>query len=156
MKPIIFGTGLLVSCWIAVPLAQQPPASTTEPAHKVFVLTGCLEGGPAPTSVFKLAGATAVGQAPQATRGATSSARASSGTSDSYELLPIAGVGEQGIKREELQSHVGKRVEVTVRPVEASPAAPSSAAKDANAKPEESAPQRYTVTKITRLADSCG
>jgi hypothetical protein len=155
MKPIIFGTGLLLSCWIAAPLAQQPPVSTAEPAHKVFVLTGCLEGGAAPTSAFTLAGAVAIGQAPQATRSGTPPAGVSAGTSDSYELLPIASVGEQGIKREALQSHVGKRVEVTVRPVEASLTAPSSASTDASAKPEESSPQRYTVTKITRLADSC-
>ena len=152
MKPIIFGTGLLLSWWIAVPLAQQPPASAAEPAHKVFVLTGCLEGSAAPTSVFKLAGATAVGQAPQATRGG---AGGRGGTDDTYELLPITSFSEQGIKREELQNHVGRRVEVTVRPVESSPPAPS-ASTDAKVKPEESSPQRYTVNKITRLADSCG
>jgi hypothetical protein len=156
MKPIIFGTGLLLSCCIAVPLAQRPPAPAAEPAHKVFVLTGCLEGGVAATSVFTLAGAAAVGQAPQATRGGTSPTPGSAGTSDSYELQPIAGIGEQGIKREELQNHVGKRVEVTVRPVEAAPTVPSSASTDTKVKPEESSPQRYTVIKITRLADSCG
>jgi hypothetical protein len=158
MKPITFGTGLLLSCWLAIPLAQQPPAPAAEPAHKVFVLTGCLEGGgAAPASlVFKLTGAAAVGQTPRATRGSTSTPGARGGTDDSYELLPIGSFGEQGIKREDLQNHVGKRVEVTVRPVESAPAPPSSASAEAKVKPEESSPQRYTVIKIARLADSCG
>jgi hypothetical protein len=158
MKPITVATGLLLSCWIAAtPSAQQPPAPGSEPAHKVFVLTGCLEGGAAPASlVFKLVGATAVGQTPQPGRGTTSSAGARAGTDDTYELLPIGSFGEQGIKREELQNHVGRRVEVTVRPVEASPTAPSSASTEVKVKPEESSPQRYTVIKIARLADSCG
>ena len=148
MKPIIFGTGVLLSCWIAAPLAQRPAAPAAEPAHKVFVLTGCLEGGAAQTSVlFKLADAAAVGQAPEPSRGGTSPAGARAGTGDSYELLPIASFGEQGIKREELQNHVGKRVEVTVRPAEIAPAGPSSASTDAKVKPEESAPQRYTVIR---------
>ncbi len=70
-------------------------------------------------------------------------------------LQPVASVGEQGISRERMQSHVGARVEVTVRPVEILPSAPSPASTDSKNKPEEPAPPRYTVIKIGRLADSC-
>jgi hypothetical protein len=153
MNPIVSGVGLLIMCWMAATSAQQTPAPTTEPAHKVYVLTGCLEGG-APASSFKLTGSSAVGQPPPAS--SSSAASKSSGQSSAYELQPISSVGEQGINRERLQSHVGKRVEVTVRPVDSlSPAGSSSTSTDTKAKPEEQPPQRYTVIKISRLADSC-
>jgi hypothetical protein len=153
MKPIVSGVGLLIACWMAAIGAQQTPSQTTEPAHKVYELTGCLEGG-APASSFKLTGSSAVGQPPPAR--SSSAASQTSGQSGAYELQPISGVGEQGVSRERLQSHVGKRVEVTVRPVEVlSPAASTPTSTDNKAKPEEQAPQRYTVINISRLADSC-
>jgi len=58
-----------------------------------------------------------------------------------------------------MQKHVGKKVQVTVRPVEVAPGPSSSRqtppAAASTAKPEEAAPQRYTVTEIKSLADSC-
>jgi hypothetical protein len=129
--------------------AQQAPGPPTEPAHKVYVLSGCLEGASA-ESPFRLTGATTVGQVPPP-RGATAPSKPAK--PDVYLLQPVSGVGEQGISRERLQTHVGARVEVTLRPVDPLPGTPASAPKD---KPEEPAPQRYTVIKIDRRADSCG
>ena len=151
------GTSVLFLLWMAALTAQQQPAPTTEPAHKVYVLTGCLEAGTA-TSSFRLTGGSAVGQAPPAPTSSASSAE----TSGVYLLQPVSGIGEQGISRERLQGHVGARVEVTVRPVETLPSTPSSSSstpsstsRDPKDKPQEPAPPRYTVIKIGRLADSC-
>ena len=149
MKLILVGLALVVAGVTAASVsAQQPQEQKTEPAHKVYVLTGCLTGAPAPTASYKLTGVAAVGQAP--TEG-----KPGAGVKDEYELLPTTGVVEQGLAREELQKHVGKKVEVTVRPVEVAPAKSSpSAATTSTAKPEET-PQRYTVTKIQALATAC-
>jgi hypothetical protein len=151
MKPIVFGLAMVVG-GIAAPLAaQQAQPSPSEPAHKVFVLTGCLAVNPPPTNVFKLTGAVPVGQQVLPERGS-----ANPGVKDEYELLPTSGLTEQGIGREELQTHVGKKVEVTVRPIEVSPGpSPSASSATPTAKAEEPAPQRYTVSKITSLAGSC-
>ena len=153
MKPIIFGLALVFGGVIAVPAAQQAEAPAKEPAHKVFVLSGCLTGGTAETAAFKLTGAVPVGQAPK------EGAAASPDAKNVYELLPTVGLTEQGIARPEMQKHVGKKVEVTVRPVEVVPGPSSSkqtpAAAPSTARPEEAVPQRYTVTQIKSLADSC-
>ena len=138
---------VLLVWWVATLSPQQAP-SPTEPAHKVYVLTGCLEGSSA-EAPFRLTGASAVGQA-LPPRPATTQSKAE--TPDVYLLQPVSGVGEQGINRERLQTHVGARVEVTVRPVDPLPTPAASAPKD---KPQEPAPQRYTVIKIDRRADSC-
>jgi hypothetical protein len=148
MKPIVLGTGLLIAACISTASARQTATAPQEPAHKVYVLTGCLESGTS-DSFFKLTGSSAVGQAPPSTS-------KEAAVNSVYELQPISGVGEEGISRETLQSHAGKRIEVTVRPMEVSPPtsspSPSTAPK---AKPEEQAPQRYTVIKIRRVADTC-
>src|SRR5688500_14606592 len=117
MKPIIAGIALVFGGLIAEPsAAQQPQAPPKEPAHKIYVLTGCLTGGgPAETSPFKLTGAAWVGQAPPERSAASPDAK------NVYELLPARGLTEQGVPRADLQTHVGKKVEVTVRPVEVSP-----------------------------------
>ena len=85
-------------------------------------MSGCLEGGSAAMSLFKLADATSIGQMPPAD---PSNTEVADGTR-SYEVLPVSSVSEQGINRETLASHVGSRVEVTVRPMEA-PTTPSTA-----------------------------
>jgi hypothetical protein len=154
MRPIIFATGVVVIFQAAASLAQQPP-SPSEPAHKVYVMSGCLERGSAATSDFKLADATSVGQAPPADAVKTDAGAAAG--APSYDLLPVSSVGEQGINREALESHVGSRVEVTVRPVEASaaPSATTGTATSTAAKIEQSTPRRYTVVKIGKTAGSC-
>ena len=152
MKPIVVGLALVAGTVIAAPSpAQQAQAPPSEPAHKIFVLTGCLTGGgPAETAAFKLTGAVPVGQAPPEREAA------SPGAKDVYELLPTTGLIEQGIARAELQAHVGKKVEVTVRPVEvAAGPASSSSTPATTAKVDQAAPQRYAVFKIKSVAGSC-
>jgi hypothetical protein len=150
MKPIVEGLVLGFAISTTALFAAQPPAQTPvkEPAHKVYMLTGCLTGSPAPTGPFKLTGAAAVGQAP------VEAAAAGSSTKDAYELLPVMGLTEQGLDREELQTHVGKRVQVTVRPVEVQPNQSASTPSPSAPKPEAS-PQRYTVTRIKPLGTTC-
>jgi len=134
--------------------AQRTPDSKTEPAHNVFVLTGCLEKGDAPSS-FRLTRASAVGQAPPRTN-ATPPTTETKGD-DAYELLATSSVSEQGLSREQLQSEIGARVEVTIRPVEAPAGAPplTTAAPAGEKKPAETPRPRYTVVKISRLGGSC-
>ena len=141
------GTTLFLIVWIAALAAQQQPAPKTEPAHKVYVLSGCLEAGPA-TSAFKLTGGSAVGQAPPQARPETST---------DYLLEPVSGVGQQGVSRDRLKAQVGARVEVTVRPVEVLPdsSTPPSVSTSPKEKPAEPVTPRYTVVEIKRLADSC-
>lgn len=154
MTRTIIGTGVLLFCWVTAPTGQQPPAALPEPAHKVYVLTGCLEAGTATSEAFKLTGGSPVGEAPPA-RASSSPAKTAGGE---YALQAVSGVGEQGINREGLQSHVGARVEITVRPAEILPSTPSPSSAnsaDSKSKPEETPPPRYTVLKINRLSDSC-
>ena len=149
MKPIVSGLGLLIVCCVTTLSAQRTPTAAQQTAHNVYVLTGCLEDG-GPMAPFKLTGSTSVGQPPPA------STSKDTGATGIYALQPISSVGEQGVNREGLQIHVSKRVEVTIRPVEVSPPTSSSTATtDTKAKPDEQTPQRYTVIKINRLADSC-
>jgi len=72
-------------------------------------------------------------------------------------VLPVASVSEQGINRETLESHVGSRVEVTVRPVEPSttPSTATSTSTTTTTKVEQSTPRRYTVVKIGKVPGSC-
>ena len=153
MKATILALSLGATFGISA-AAQRIPEPKNEPAHNVFVLTGCLEKGDAPSS-FRLTRASAVGQAPPRSN-ATPAAPETKGE-DAYELQATSGVSEQGLSREQLQTDVGARVEVTIRPVEAATAAAplttSSAA--AEKKPTESPRPRYTVVKIARLGGSC-
>lgn len=145
-------TGLVFAGWLAAPAAQQEaPGGATEPAHKVYVLNGCLEKGATTTSPFKLTRAVAVGRAiPPAPAAADDSA------TDVYELHPTSGLTERGVGREALDGHVGQRVEVTIRPEDVPPPAPPVSSAEPVAKAEPAAPQRYRVTEIAMVAGSCG
>lgn len=154
MKPIVVALALVVGVVAWPSAAQQPQAPPKESAHNIFLLNGCLTGGgPAETAPFKLTGAAWVGQAPPERSAVSPDAK------NVYELLPTSGLTEQGVARPELLTHVGKKVEVTVRPVEVlpgpSPSSSSTASTASTAKPAEAAPQRYTVTAIKSLAGSC-
>jgi hypothetical protein len=134
--------------------AQQRPASSGQPAHKVFILNGCLTSEPGAAGAFKLMGATPVGQAPPE-HAATADA-----PKGEYVLLPVTGLTEQGVAKPELQTHLGRRVEVTVRPVEVAPApspsSPSSASPAAPVvKDQNDVPPRYTVVAVKSAAGSC-
>ena len=65
MRSIVLVIGVVFTFQVAASLAQQSPSPANQQAHsKVYVMSGCLEGGSAATSVFKLADATSVGQMP--------------------------------------------------------------------------------------------
>ena len=151
MKPNAFVLTITFACGTLLPLrAQQTPAPSAQPAHKVFILNGCLTSNGAAADSFKLTGAVAVGQPPPERPAASTEAK------DEYVLLPVTGLSEQGVARAEMQTHVGRKVEVTVRPVEVAPGPPSSSPPASAAeKIEAAAPQRYTVTKIVPAAGSC-
>jgi|SRR5688572_14401381 len=151
MKPIVFALAVAVCGLIVTPsAAQQPQARPDQPAHKVYVLTGCLAGNPGASDTFRLTGAVPVGQPPPERPAPSTEPK------DAYVLLPTTGVAEQGVPRSEMQTHVGKKVEVTVRPVEVAPGPSSSSTSSPPAeKVGEPAPQRYTVTKIASAAGSC-
>jgi hypothetical protein len=154
MKATMFALSLAVAFGINA-AAQRTPDSKNEPAHNVFVLTGCLEKGDAPSS-FRLTRASAVGQAPPRSN-STPPALETKGE-DAYELQATSSVSQQGLSREQLQTEVGARVEVTIRPVEAPSGSPpplTTAAPAGEKKPAESPRPRYTVVKIARLDGSC-
>jgi hypothetical protein len=153
MKQTTFATSLTLLCSIAAVPAQRTPEPAAQPAHNVFVLTGCLERGSAP-SAFKLTRASVIGQAPP--RPSSSTAAPAAKGEEGYELQGTSGVAEQGLSSEKLQPEVGTRVEVTIRPIEApAPAPPQPASANTAEKPTESPRPRYTVVKLNRLAGSC-
>ena len=153
MKATMFALSLAAAFGIST-AAQRTPDTKTEPAHNVFVLTGCLEKGDAPTT-FRLTRASAVGQTPPRAN-ATPPANETKGE-DAYELQATSSVSEQGLSREQLQTELGSRVEVTIRPVEAIAGAPplTTAAPAGDKKPAESPRPRYTVVKISRVDGTC-
>jgi hypothetical protein len=155
MKPTTFAASLGLAFSMSALAAQERlPEPTKEPAHNVFVLTGCLEKGSSP-SAFRLTGASPIGQVPP--RSSTSAASTVK-EDDVYDLQAVTAVSEQGLSPEKLQSEVGARVEVTIRPVEAAaaPAAsPQTTAPDTAKRPADAPRQRYTVVKLNRLAASC-
>jgi hypothetical protein len=156
MKSLILGSIVAVVC-LAVPFAQEQraPAPKTEPAHNVFVLTGCLMADAAATPTFKLTDATSIGQPPPG-RAGVAGAVGTSGEKASYELRPVSGVNAQGKDAEALKPHVGHRVEVVVRPVEAPAPAPAAGLASAEtAKPVAPALERFTVTEIKRATGRC-
>jgi hypothetical protein len=147
----LFGSVVALACCAAAPLAQQQPGPTPEPtqAHKVFVLTGCLEAGVGATAAFRLTDATPVGQATPAGAAAVGT----SGQKGSYELQPISGLNAEGVDADALKAHAGQRVEVTVRPVAGSPAkAPAAASPAVQSEP---ALERFSVTAIRRVTGTC-
>ena len=156
MKKIVLGSAIFVTWCVAVPFAQEQrtPTPQAEPAHKVFVLTGCLTASAEPTATFKLTDASSVGQA---TPGGAALAVGTSGQKTSYELRPVSGVDAQGLDEKALKAHAGQRVEVIVRPIESPAAAAPTAglAPALSARPSEPAPVRFTVTEIKRVIEGC-
>lgn len=151
MKPSVFVLAVaFCGSTVAPSAAQQSQARPAEPAHKVFVLAGCLSANPDASDTFKLTGAVPVGPPPPERPAPSAEPK------DVYVLLPTKGLAEQGVARAEMQTHVGKKVEVTVRPVEVSPGpSKSSSSTPAAEKIEEPTPPRYTVTAIKSVAGSC-
>jgi hypothetical protein len=155
MKKVVIGSAVVLTWCVAAPFAQQQPAREAEPAHKVFVLTGCLNAGADATAAFKLTDASSVGQAPPAGAGEPG-AVGTSGQKPGYELQPVSGVDAEGIDAEELKAHVGQRVEVTVRPIEVAEAGRSASSPAVEApKPVDPGPARFSVTAIKRASGTC-
>jgi hypothetical protein len=157
MKSLILGSIVAVAC-IAVPFAQdqRAPAPKAEPAHNVYVLTGCLMTDAVATTTFKLTDASSIGQ-PTPGRAGTAGAVGTSGQKATYELRPVSGVNAQGLDADALKAHLGQRVEVVVRPVETpAPATPPAGLAAAEtAKPKEPALERFTVTELKRAVGRC-
>jgi hypothetical protein len=146
---------------LVVGAQQQTPTqpSDPKPAHEVFVLNGCLEATPEAAAVFRLTNASAQGELPA---GAVTEPQpvGTSGKQATFELQAVSGVTAQGKDEDALRAHVGHRVEVTVRPVEAVASAPPASGAvttpaPATASPKDVSPQRFTVTEIKSVAASC-
>jgi hypothetical protein len=157
MTKTVLASAVAVALWVAPQFAQEQsvPAATEKasaPAHNVFVLTGCLTTGVDPAATFKLTDASAIGRAPGGA--AESDALGTSGQKASYELRPVSGVNAQGLDADTLKSHLGQRVEMIVRPLEAPAAAPSPAPAGA-VRPSEPTPERFSVTEIKRVIGTC-
>jgi hypothetical protein len=157
MKKTVLASAVAVALCVAPPFAQEqsapvPTEKATQPAHNVFVLSGCLTTGVDPAATFKLTDASAIGRAPGGA--AEPGAVGTSGQKASYELRPVSGVNAQGLNAEALKSHVGQRVEVIVRPLE-SPAAAPAPVPAGSARPIEPTPERFSVTEIKRVVGDC-
>ena len=135
--------------------AQTGRTQNTEPAHKTLALTGCLHKT-ANESAFRLTDATRISR--------TSPAQVSpTGTSDTsaepteYELKAVTSIGENGVRREELQRHVGQKVEVAARPYEETPPAPASpkVLDESQSNPREQPKLLLTVTAIKSISPTC-
>lgn len=154
MKQTVLAMSVAMACGVSSAAAQQAADSKNEPAHNVFVLTGCLERGDAPSS-FRLTRASSTDQLPPRSN-ATLPAKDGK-DEDAYELKAKSSVSEEGLSEEQLQTDIGARVEVTIRPVEAAagtaPLTTSSTA--AEKKPTESPRPRYSVIKLARIDGSC-
>jgi hypothetical protein len=151
VKKTILGSAVAFAWCVAVPFAQQQPAPAAEPepAHKVFLLNGCLEMTDAPVPTFKLTDASPIGRAP--TRAGEPGAVGTSGQKASYVLQPESGVHAQGMDAAALKARAGQRVEVTLRPVEK----PAEAPPASDAPRFEPAPERFTVTAMKRATGRC-
>lgn len=154
MKKTVLGCAVALAWCVAVPFAQEPaPPAKPEPAHKVYVLTGCLETGAGAIPAFKLTDATSIGEVPGGA--AEPGAVGTSGQKVSYELQPVSGVNAQGMDTDALKVYAGQRVEVTVRPADAPAAAPTPANLGAQAGKPTEPPARYSVTAIKRVTGIC-
>ena len=158
MKKTIIGTIAGVAWCVALPFAQQPQANAsapqTEPAHKVYRLSGCLMAASIAAPTFKLTDAWAVGHAAP-TQAGVPGAVGTSGRMTSYELRPVSGVNAQGLDAAALKAHMGHRVEVVVRPIEVAPEPASGLASSHTARSAEPVPERFTVTEIKRVVGRC-
>jgi hypothetical protein len=157
MRKALFRSAVALVWCVAAASAQQQPAPTFEaaPAHKVFVLTGCLMAS-ADTGGFKLTDASAIGR-DRPKGAAETGAVGTSGQKDTYELQPLPGTNAEGVNADDLKAHAGQRVEVTVRPigVPAGPVPSAGNSPSEAAKPIEPAPERFSVTAIKRGIGTC-
>ena len=139
-------------------LAQQP-ATPPAPAHNTFVLAGCLEAPARGAAPFRLTDAQPVGQAPPFGPTPAAKSGAPATTKPGFLLQPTSGLHQSGVDADVLKTHVGQRVEVTVRPPETVAAAPAPATGASAASPSgpaPDAPQLLSVTSIKSVPGTCG
>ena len=157
MMKTVLGSAVVVALSVSAGAAQQEqpaPAAEKPPAHNVFVLSGCVTAGDT-AGTFKLTDATAIGQAPPA-GAAEPGAVGTSGQKASYLLRPVSGVNAQGLKEDALKTHVGKRVEAVVRPIESPAPAPATGLVEAQAaRPVEPKAEPFSVSEIKRVIGAC-
>ena len=156
MKRTLLGSVVGVAWCVALPSAYQQPAPTPKPApaHNVFVTTGCLNAPAEAPGTFKLVDASPIDR--PTTQGAAEAAVGTAGQKPSYELRPVSGVDSQGLDADALKAHLGKRIEVVVRPIESTAPAPAAGlAGNQSTKPSEPAPERYYVTELKQVIGTC-
>jgi hypothetical protein len=128
-----------------------------------MVVIGCLQRGPEGSTTYRLANASV--QAPASgVRGAATPGQRVVGTSASvteYELTTERGADRSLTQPVDLDSHVGRRVEVTASPPEVEPpnsplvaTSPNAACSDGS-KVAERKPPRLIVTAMKPLSPSC-
>ena len=154
MKPSLATTLAAITLTFAPWARAQEQAKPTEPAHKTMLLTGCLQPG-ADAATFKLTHASA-SQRPsvEATTAASPATVGTVGQTRDYELTSDSS-SKTDLK---LSTYIGRRVEVTARPLDAAPAASSGRAEaglTAEPKASEPKPERLIVTAISRVSASC-
>jgi hypothetical protein len=155
-------TALAIAVMSAAPavMGAQQSQLKSEPAHKTVLLTGCLERV-RPESPFTLTNATSVSRTTpeQVSPSPVGTAGTPRTPEMEYELRPVTGVSESGVDEKELARHIGRRVEITARPIEEAPApAPTpatSATESPKARDQAAAKTRLTVTAITSLGMPC-
>jgi hypothetical protein len=132
----------------------RTPAPPHEPAHDTKVLIGCLAAG-ANGATFKLTNAVPKDQASTAPAG-------TSGTAAQYELRSESRIEVGGPPPPDLKPFVGKQVEITARPTEASPpsapekpTATTGSPEPSTARPDEARVETLTVTAVRQVAASC-
>jgi hypothetical protein len=129
----------------AAQTAATPQA--TESAHQTMIFSGCLEK-PNAGAMIKLTNASRIDQPSPATSAGPKS--------EEYELTSEKGLASGGGANVDLDSHVGHKVEVTVRPPEV--AQPPSTPETAAARPASAEPvkiKRFTVISLKQLASTC-
>ena len=155
MKQSLATTLAAITLAVAPALTRaQEQAKPTEPAHKTVVLTGCLQPG-ADAATFKLTHASP-SQRPsvEPTTAASPAAIGTAGQPRDYELTSDSS-SKTDLK---LSTYIGRRVEVTARPLAEAPVPSSGRAEaglTAEPKANEPKPERLMVTAITRLSASC-
>jgi hypothetical protein len=152
--------GMLAVCLFAGTLHAQElnraPSQEPKPAHETTVLTGCLAAG-ANASTFRLTRAAKVAPVP-----ADKEVAATSGAETEYELRAESRLDADRVSPVDMKPFVGRRVEVTTRPVEDIPvterpraAGEPQVEKTDLPKQAEKAVKQLAVTAIKQLAATC-
>ena len=153
MLRIHFVVLVMLTAGAATARAQQP-AAPAAPAHNTFMLAGCLEAPLPGNSAFRLTDAMPVGQAPPGGPTPADTASGSPKAKPAYYLQPVSSLNQSGVNADAFKPHLGKRVEVTIRPLDTVAPAPPTGSTTATA-PPPAAPQPYSVIAIKPTGGAC-